>query len=281
MKKGLSVVIPYRNRRSCIDACFDGLFKQETPFPLEIVFVDHHSTDESIPYIYGQWSKIDGLTVYRYLPKVNFNLARARNIGIFLAKYDLVFTFDIDSILLRPDTLAYIYDRWHLYDFQAKIGGVSCLEQLAAPHLTKSEKVDYGSLKYKKNGLVLRTVGWGNCVFHRDLFYQVGGLEHNKFKGKGYEDMAFFLLAFRQGYYPVQMWDIRKRKDNDWLVNCKDHDLPKHLRVEMNDIWEGGSDTHAKNKSYKKFRQLVEKRPMVMRNHIDLDELIANTEKIL
>jgi glycosyltransferase involved in cell wall biosynthesis len=279
--KGLSVIIPYRNRLQCIDKCFEGLFMQEVPFPLEIVLVDHHSTDGSISYIYDKWPKIEGLSVYRYTPPAKFNLARARNIGIYLAKYDLVFTFDIDSILLRLDALANIYELWHLYEFQARVGRVADLEQFATQPLTKTEVVDYESSLYKKNGVVLRTVGWGNCVFHRDLFYQVGGLNHHKFKGKGYEDMAFFLIAFRQGYYPVQVWDMKNRRENIWLVNCKDHDLPEHLRVEMDDEWEGGCDEKAKEKSYRKFRLLVEKTPKVMRNDIDFNELIGNTEKIL
>ena len=118
-------------------------------------------------------------------------------------------------------------------------------------------------------------------MFHKDLFYLVGGLNHDKFKGKGYEDMAFFLLAFRHGCYAVQVYHMSNRKDNDWIVNCKDHDLPKHLRVEMNDEWEGGCDEKAKEKSYKKFRLLVERRPMVMRNDINFDDLVGETEKLI
>ena len=284
MKNGMSVIIPYRNRISCIDKCLIQLLNQSVQFNLEVILVDHCSNDATIQFVtnnytYGSSLSTGRFKIYKYTRNVGFNLARARNIGIHFASHDLIFTFDIDSICMRCDLLQRLYDDWHWFNRLAKEKGVKALEQFSTPHLTKAEKVDY-NIPYRDNGVVLRTVGWGNCLFHKSAFNIVGGLDHNVFCGKGYEDMAFFLLVFRHGFYPVQDRYITNRKSSGWLVNMKDHDLPKNEGVEGDDQWECGNDERALKRSYRQFREIVAKSPTIMHNQIDLEELIVNTERI-
>lgn len=281
---GISVLIPYRNRNSCLLRCLPPLFNQKTDFPWEVVFVDHGSTDGCIDKLIDTYAdKITErkLVVCRFNnPAGGFNLARSRNIGYLFSQYELLFTFDIDSICRSESLLQRLRDDWVAFEMIAEKHGVGALISYSAQYLTKSEKIDYANLPYRKYGLVMRTVGWGNCLFHNSIVSLVGGWDHEKFCGKGYEDLAFFLLAFRQGCYSIQDPFTLKRKNNSWLTNYKDKDLPKPKRVEMHDVWEGGGDSRAMLKSYKKFRALVEKSPKVMGVNVDWNTLRSEVEVI-
>lgn len=278
---GISILIPYRNRGACLLNCLAPLFNQKTNFPWEVVFVDHGSTDDCIKRlisIYEGEIKEKKLVICRFKnTSIGFNLARARNIGYLYSQYDLLFTFDIDSICKNHLLLQRLRDDWIAFEVMAEKHGVKSLAPYAAQCLTKSEKVNYETVPYRKFGLIMRTVGWGNSVFHKSIVSLVGGWDHTTFHSKGYEDLAFFLLAFRQGCYAIQDPYTFKRRDNEWLNNYKDKELLKSKRVEMNDKWEGGNDYL---KSYRKFRELVERHPRVMGNSIDWDSLRSEVERL-
>ena len=282
---GLSVIIPYRNRRHCVNKCLQPLLKQKTSFPFEIIISDHGSTDGSIEYIVKKYKDYIGtgkivICMYPYGEKLGFNLARARNVGALYSNYNILFTFDVDSICLNDILLERLHTNWFRLNWMAKFHGVRVLKALAPKHLTKAEKVNFDNLPYRSNGVVIKTVGWGNSLFHKNLVFHIGGWAQETFTGKGYEDLAFFLLAFRQGYYPVQDFLTKNRKKNMWLHNRKDKELPPHMRVETHDMWEGGSSPTDKKDSYKKFRVLVHTRPMIMHNNTDWTKLVQETETI-
>jgi len=282
---GLSLIIPYRNRKHCVNRCLRPLLEQKTSFPFEIIISDHGSTDGSIEYIIRKYKEYIGtgkivICLYPLGEELGFNLARSRNIGALYANYDILFTFDIDTICLKNSLLQRLHSSWFRFDWMVRLHGVPILKPLAPKHLTKAEKVNYDNLRYRPNGVVIKTVGWGNSLFHRNLVFQIGGWAQETFTGKGYEDLAFFLLAFRQGYYPVQDILTNNRKNNDWLHNKKDKDLPPHKKVEIFDKWEGGCGPDDKKNSYRKFRILVHTEPMIMHNNTDWTKLVQETETI-
>jgi len=256
---GMSVTVPYRNRFKCLDRCLRPLLRQKTNFPFEVVFVDYGSTDDTLSYLCKSYSAeiASNKLVLVHYPADAFNLAGARNVGIAFSNYPLIFTFDIDSICLSDTILQEVYDFYLDMEQKAK-KNIQDLEQYKPPLLTKNIPYTYDEYKYIPYGHIVRTVGWGNCLLHKDIFFAIGGLDHMTFRGKGYEDMAFMVLCLRNGYYLVQYPDVLYRKKNTKLVNFKDHELSPEERVETYDVWEDGCDAGARERSYRRFRLLVE-----------------------
>lgn len=266
---GLSIVIPFRNRKHCVDKCFNLLLRQFIDFDLEILIADLNSTDNSLNYIMKNY-KDSRLSIYRHTRSKAFNDGKARNIGVLLAKYDLIFTFDIDNIILRRDYLQRIYDLWCISEKKMREKGGKPLRG----HVIFSEfPIDF-SMRPKKNGVIIRTTGSGNCVYHKDLFYAVGGYDYISFCGKGYSDMAFLLMAVRQGFFPIMDMLARNRLKNEWMINKKDKELPNNKKVGIGDVWE--SDISMRPV----YDKLLGKK-YINKVEIDFGELLTDVERII
>ena len=100
MKK-LSVIIITWNAERFVPACMQALCEAVAQIDHELILVDNGSTDRTrellAPYI--------ALPVTTYLPQdENLGVAKARNIGLKVAKGDYVWLLDVDTVL-RPEAL--------------------------------------------------------------------------------------------------------------------------------------------------------------------------------
>jgi glycosyltransferase involved in cell wall biosynthesis len=95
----LSVVIIGRNEGVRLERCIDSVMAMNAALPVELIYVDSHSTDDSV-----ELAQHMGATAIELGPGKT-TAARARNAGWQLAKGDLILFLDGDTIL-HPDFVA-------------------------------------------------------------------------------------------------------------------------------------------------------------------------------
>jgi glycosyltransferase involved in cell wall biosynthesis len=97
----VTIVIPTFNRASDLSELLDSILKQTTK-PLEIIIVDDNTPNDTTRVVSESYAtrfeKMDGTLIYAKNPRVN-SLTISRNIGVNLARGDIVMFFDDDMIL--------------------------------------------------------------------------------------------------------------------------------------------------------------------------------------
>ena len=87
----VSVIIVNYNGRTFLDKCFSSLLLQSYP-DMEIIFVDNGSKDGSIEYIRKEFPSVEIIA-----NNENFGFAKGNNIGIRIAKGELIATLNTDT----------------------------------------------------------------------------------------------------------------------------------------------------------------------------------------
>lgn len=93
----VSVLVPTFNRVNYITECLDSLLAQTVP-PLEVIVIDDGSEDGTAALLEGYGESI------RYVRKENGGKPSAVNLGLSMAKGDLIWIFDDDDVAL-PDAI--------------------------------------------------------------------------------------------------------------------------------------------------------------------------------
>jgi len=185
-EKRVSLVIPGRDCASTVGECLGALVPILEDGPLgEIIFVDDGSGDET--------AEIVGRYPVTLLRGEGHGAGAARNIGLKVAKYELIWFVDSDCVA-EPDAL----DRLLPYMDDPNVGGVGgtyanrvphsllgCLihEEIVERHLAMPETVNF-----------LATF---NVMYRKSVLDAIGGFDARFLKGQDAE------LAFRvmeQGY---------------------------------------------------------------------------------
>jgi glycosyltransferase involved in cell wall biosynthesis len=91
----ISVVIPVRNREHLIARAIESVMAQTLPVE-EIIVVDDASTDRTVDAVEGFAKSLNNLTLISLTE--NVGAAKARNIGINIAKGDLIAFLDSDDV---------------------------------------------------------------------------------------------------------------------------------------------------------------------------------------
>lgn len=89
---GVSIIIPAYNAQKTIKDCLDSVVNQDWQGKLEVILVDDGSKDDTVPIA----SKYKNIKIIRL---ENGGAARATNIGIMAAKYDIVVSVDSDALI--------------------------------------------------------------------------------------------------------------------------------------------------------------------------------------
>lgn len=93
----VSVLVPTFNRENYLAECLDSLLAQSVP-PLEIIVIDDGSEDGTAAVVARYGERI------RYVRKENGGKPSAVNLGLSLARGDLIWIFDDDDVAL-PDAI--------------------------------------------------------------------------------------------------------------------------------------------------------------------------------
>ena len=196
----VSVVIPTYNRYHDLKECLDSIFSLKNK-PYEVIVVDSHSKDQT--------PKLKDRFPIRFISIREKNRQYAKNIGISMAKGDIISFLD-DDVILSEDWLTEIVKPYE----DKTVGGVG---GRVLPYGTPADsyveisKKDVG--KVFTNGLVIGNfdlpaddmievdsfIGC-NMSFRRDLLLAVGGFDEN-YLGTGYRDDTDLCLRIRKlGY---------------------------------------------------------------------------------
>lgn len=108
--EGMSIVIPTYNRVDVLHEAIDSVVEQNHP-KYEIVIVDDGSDDQTSEYISKFIDETNCDVVYVRSSTNNY-VSAARNLGVKMAKYDILLMLDSDDIA-RPGSLAAIAYQFH------------------------------------------------------------------------------------------------------------------------------------------------------------------------
>jgi hypothetical protein len=109
-KPGLSVIIPARNERGNISNAIRRL-SECVDYPLEIIFVEGHSTDNTWEEIQRVVSEYKGPFSLRTLRQTGKGKMDASRLGLLEAKYDIVTILDAD-LTMPPEMLGRFYSAY-------------------------------------------------------------------------------------------------------------------------------------------------------------------------
>lgn len=93
----VTIIVPTFNRAHYLSECVDSLLAQTVP-AYEIIVIDDGSEDDTANVVLGYGDKI------RYVRKENGGKPKAVNLGLSMARGDLIWIFDDDDVAL-PDAI--------------------------------------------------------------------------------------------------------------------------------------------------------------------------------
>jgi len=100
VKHGISIIIPTYNGEKVIEMALEGIFKQSTHIPIEVIIVNNNSTDRTILKAENYWSSNKRNNIdFKILHENNPGKFNAQHLGVVSANYDFVVICDDDNIL--------------------------------------------------------------------------------------------------------------------------------------------------------------------------------------
>ena len=204
MKLKLSIIITVYNNSIYLNRCINSILKQSI-LPFEIIIIDDGSKKKIKKKEINQIKK--SIKTIFFLRKKNYGPSSARNLGLKIARGNLVTFFDVDDEML-PN---YIEKKINFLKKKNtdKIIGVYSQE------IRENKKINYLKKipnkpnidligKYK-NGLSAR---FNNYVLIKKNIKKLGGLDENL---KINEDFDFFIRAIKNNYkiYAIDNFDVK------------------------------------------------------------------------
>ncbi|MEM3010835.1 MAG: glycosyltransferase family 2 protein [Candidatus Bathyarchaeia archaeon] len=220
----LSVVIITYNRYKDLKECLDSIFKMHQK-PYEVIVVDSNSRDGT--------DTVKNKYPIEFISIPQKNMQKARNVGIFRAKGEIVAFLD-DDVVVDKNWSKYILEPYK----DRKVGGVGgrVINYGASPESYVKLK-DAGVGRVFKNGLVLGNfdtllaqsievdcfIGC-NMSFRRELLLKIGGCDE-KLKGNCFRDDTDLCLRIKNlGYKLIfqpkaLVWHKFRGKQitNEWI----------------------------------------------------------------
>ena len=178
--KPVSIIIPIRNRGNFVSKLIENLMQLDYP-QFEIIIIDDCSTDNTK-------NQLKDYPVRTLSLEKSVGSAEARNIGIKIAKNDIIALTDSDCIVSKTwlkDLVPFLED----YDI---VGGkvIYCnkQEKKLHPFIMKTETL----IENKSDVNFLNT---NNMIFKKELINSVGGFLNYRL-----EDLEFSWRALRKGF---------------------------------------------------------------------------------
>jgi len=196
----LSIVIVTYNRHKDLVECLDSIYEMNNP-PFETIVVDSCSDDDT--------QKVKDLYPVRFKTIDERSMVRARNIGITLAKGDIVAFLD-DDVLVHSDWSRYLLETYTTNQIGA-VGGRVIPDGSSTSHFQKVRVTDVG--KVSQTGLVIGNydtplessvevdslIGC-NMSFKKDVIEKVGSFDENYTGNCFRDDTDYCLRVKHEGY---------------------------------------------------------------------------------
>lgn len=202
----VSVLVPTFNRENYLAECLDSLLAQSVP-PLEIIVIDDGSEDgtAALAARYGEH--------IRYVHKENGGKPSAVNLGLSLARGDLIWIFDDDDVAL-PDAIetrlaclkqhpeaGFVYSP-HYYGSDGPDGRIERGRRHEMPHFA-DDAFFFELMK--------------GCFFHlatalvrADIYRQIGGFDGELLSSEDYDMQLRLARACKPAFSPAPSFIFRK-----------------------------------------------------------------------
>lgn len=247
----ISVIIPVYNAQNFIHNAFQFIKNQDVDLPLEIIFIDNNSTDNSFEMLSELKSSHENVFVYQQ--KIQ-GAAATRNKGLREAKGEFIYFFDVDDQLFSDSLKALSQVLIENPDVEAVFGKMlksnKSVDQINSLDLDETNQLilkekPYWGMKWFKD--LSSVVGPPAFMYRKNVFRKIGNYEENLFVG---EDTAldiklgflanivqidkYVYLYFKHGFSTT---DIQKKKSINefmyWPRITKSH-LPFYLSGNAN-----------------------------------------------
>ncbi len=202
----VSVLVPTFNRENYLAECLDSLLAQSVP-PLEIIVIDDGSEDGTAAVVARYGERI------RYVRKENGGKPSAVNLGLSLARGDLIWIFDDDDVAL-PDAIE---------------TRLACLQQhpeagfVFSPHYYGSDGPN-GRIKRGRRHNVPHFADdafffelMKGCFFHlatalvrADVYRKIGGFDCELLSSEDYDMQLRLALVCEFAFSPTPSFIFRK-----------------------------------------------------------------------
>jgi glycosyltransferase involved in cell wall biosynthesis len=97
---GITIIVPTYNGEKVIEMALEGIFKQSTQIPIEVIIVNNNSTDGTTLKAENYWSSNKRNNIdFKILNENNPGKFNAQHLGIISANYNTVVICDDDNIL--------------------------------------------------------------------------------------------------------------------------------------------------------------------------------------
>lgn len=218
----VSVIVLTKNRPEYIKKCLDSIFMQEYNI-YEIIVVDSNSNKQTKKLLnsYLEYSNIQIHDIG------NCTIGRARQIGVRIAKGDIIAYIDSDVELPHKNWIKHM-----IIPFQNKsIAGVQTLAKTKESDPEILKKV-HSSFEYKNELIDIdhyEPIGTSHLLIRKDLIDLVGGFKDISFK----EDTDLTYRIMELGYKFVY---LKNEKCYHYYVKNYNEYLKKEIRNKYNGL---------------------------------------------
>lgn len=230
MRIPISVIIPVYNKEKYIEQAAKSVIRQ-TYSPMEIIFVDDCSTDESVKIIEKLQINYKEIKLIRL--QKNSGVSCARNAGAHRAKYDIITFMDSDDYYINLRKLENEYKLYILYKSKEVDCCVYSKVVLVDKAGTRKGRCPKNK-KYLQGNIFVKQLEWVDfSVIPRDYlvskqdFFKAGGYNEKRCQ---YEDLElFFSLARENKFYCTMQEGTAYRQTGTGLSVDRNGSLKKNF----------------------------------------------------
>lgn len=184
----ISVIIPVYNAQNFIHNAFQFIKNQDVDLPLEIIFVDNNSTDNSFEMLSELNSSHEHVFVYQQTIQ---GAAATRNKGLQEARGAFIYFFDVDDQLFSDSLKALSQVLIENPSVEAVFGKMlksnKSVSQINSPDLDETNQLilkerPYWGMKWFKN--LSSVVGPPAFMYRKTVFDKIGHYEENLYTGE-------------------------------------------------------------------------------------------------
>ena len=184
----ISVIIPVYNAQNFIHNAFQFIKNQNVDLPLEIIFVDNNSTDNSFEMLSELSSSHENVFVYQQTIQ---GAAATRNKGLQEARGAFIYFFDVDDQLFSDSLKALSQVLIENPDIEAVFGKMlksnKSVKQINSFDLDETNQLilkekPYWGMKWFKD--LSSVVGPPAFMYRKTVFDKIGHYEENLYTGE-------------------------------------------------------------------------------------------------
>lgn len=197
----VSIIIPCYNERKNIKSCLDAIYSSDYPKEkMEFIVVDDGSTDDTRE-ILEAYKKTQPLL--KIIKGNHEGKAESLNKGVKIAKYNIVFTVDADT-LIKKDTLRKLVQPFSFKNVGATNGSCVVRNKKCLLGMFQNIEYHYNNLIRKSFSTLFRNGIWfygAFACYRKDLLEKIGYFKKDTLT----EDADIALEIYASGYKTVNV----------------------------------------------------------------------------